>query len=189
MFAIAGIAIGLGTGTGWSQPKPATPPAQAKPPTPAAPVPAEPQSTSATFGDWVLRCERPPNAPATRICEVAQSIVVQGQQGPIAQVAFGRPAAGDPMHLTLLLPANIAIAARPRISLDDKDGQPFQLTWRRCLPGGCFADTNITDEDMRRLKGRETGGKITYKDAAERDTTIPLSWRGLAQALDALGKS
>ena len=67
-----------------------------------APVPSEPQQTSASFGDWVVRCDHPaatPQGPAKRVCEAAQSLMIKGQQGPIAQIAFGHPPAdkgGDP---------------------------------------------------------------------------------------------
>jgi hypothetical protein len=37
----------------------------------SAPVPSTPERTTASFGDWVLRCEGAV-APARHVCEVAQ---------------------------------------------------------------------------------------------------------------------
>src|SRR5262249_6405145 len=72
-------------------------PAAQAPATPSAPLPAAPDngpsSTTAVYGDWVVRCGQ---QAGTRICEVAQTIYVQGQQTPIALIAIGREKQGDP---------------------------------------------------------------------------------------------
>ncbi len=190
---IAGLALGAVTAQAQT-PRPAAPRTSAQkpaaatptPPSPPPPVSAEPQSTSATFGDWVLRCDHP--AGAARICEVVQSITVQGQ-GTVAQLAFGQPTAADPLRLTVLLPPNITIATRPKVMADAQDSQGMELTWLRCVSGGCMADVTLSDDDLRRLRTRELPGRITFKDAANHDVTIPLSWRGLPQAMDALAKA
>ena len=75
-----------------------------------APVSAEPRETSATFGDWVARCQRIGAAGAEKsVCEAAQTLVIKGQQAPIAQIAFGRSEGGS-VAATVLLPINIALA-------------------------------------------------------------------------------
>jgi hypothetical protein len=87
-------------------PKPATRPPSAE--APAAPQPAlvgaEPQSTTATFGDWVLRCVQgtAPNQ-SQRLCEVAQTLEVKGE-GVVAEIALGRLGPKEPMRLTIVLP-------------------------------------------------------------------------------------
>ena len=54
-------------------------------------VSAEPANTSATYGDWVMRCQRVgEGAAAKRMCEVAQTIRVQQGRDPVAEVALGR---------------------------------------------------------------------------------------------------
>ncbi|WP_271023478.1 hypothetical protein [Rhizobium sp. RCAM05973] len=66
-------------------------PAAAAPASSAAPVSSEPNTTTASFGDWTLRCQRVGEAgKATRVCEVAQAMQVQGQTAPVAQIAIGR---------------------------------------------------------------------------------------------------
>ncbi len=166
--------------------------AQAAPAAPApapAPVSNEPQSTQATFGDWTMRCVRQANAgQATRICEVTQNIQVQGQQAPLAQVAFGRLQRSDPMRLTTILPSNVTFPSSVRVILDEKDTQPFEMPWRRCVPGACIAFGEPSQAVIQRLRGRTEPARIMFKDANDRDIAIPLSLRGLPQALDALAK-
>ncbi len=69
------------------------------------PVSSEPGTTIASYGDWVLRCQRVgAQGKTTRVCEVAEMIQVQGQNTPIAQVAIGRMARGEPLRLTAAVP-------------------------------------------------------------------------------------
>jgi invasion protein IalB len=167
-----------------------TPPAAKSPaaaaPAPAAPAPAapaDPAQTTATYGDWVLRCVRPEKGP--HVCELVQSMVVQGQQQPVAQVAVGYDK-GD-LRFTLLVPPAISLSRGPTLGAAN-DTKHFDLAWRRCLPNGCFADVQVGPELQKTLRGRSEPMQLNFKDAAERDVNLPLSMRGLVPALDALAK-
>jgi invasion protein IalB len=165
---------------------PATPSAAA--PAESAPVSSVPQMTTATFGDWVMRCSRIDNGSTTS-CEVAQTLQVQGQ-GPIAEIAFGRPPGKDAsagMRVVVVLPNNVTFAGSVQISIDEKD-KPVELTYRRCLPAGCFADTDAKDDILAKWRTQAGRGRLAFKDGASRDIVLPFSFRGLAQALDAMAK-
>ena len=75
------------------------------------------------------------------------------------------------------------------MALDDKDARPVDLNWRRCLPGGCFADAEIREDLLQHWRSQSAQGIIKFKDSAGRDIALPFSFRGFAQALDALAKS
>jgi invasion protein IalB len=153
---------------------------------PAA-VPVLPERTTATFGDWTLRCEAAV-APAKRSCEVAQAIAQQGQTNPIAQVAIGKLGPSEGRRLTVVLPTNIAITTNPQVSIAKAGAAPLELKWQRCTPGACFAFVPLSDEAANLLGGQGEPGRIVFKDAADRETTISVSFRGLSQALTALAK-
>ncbi len=154
----------------------------------AAKVSAEPNTTIASYGDWVLRCQRVETAGKTaRVCEAAEAIQVQGQAAPIAQVAIGRLSPGEPLRITVVVPPAVTFPSSVRIS-EVKGGAPLNLEWRRCLPGGCFADAVLKDDVLARWRSLSEAGQLTFKDAAGQDVTLPLSFRGLAQALDALAR-
>ncbi|WP_238232875.1 invasion associated locus B family protein [Methylobacterium thuringiense] len=156
---------------------------------PAPAVPSEPGTTSASYGDWVMRCQRGGTAEKpVRVCEVAQSMQVQGQAQPIAQIAVGRVGAGQPLQITALLPPNVVFPSSVRVLMDEKDTTGIELAWRRCLPGACVADATVKEEGLRRWRGVTEPGRIAFKNAGGQDVAIPLSFRGLAQALDALAK-
>ena len=168
---------------------PPVPGAAGTPATPPPPVGNEPATTTASYGDWTVRCESlQVSGKPRRICEVVQTMQVQGQQAPVAQVAFGRPEGSTDLHLIAVVPVNVQFPSTVRVGSDDKDTHPLELVWRRCLPGGCFADAVASDDVLGRWRPLTTQGRLQFKDAAGRDAVLPLSFRGLAQALDALPK-
>lgn len=184
-WALLGIGMAALAGPAAAQPaasKPAGPPA-------AAAVSPEPSSTTASFGDWTLRCQRVADAGKTvRICEVAQVLQAQGQQAPIAQVALGRLANGEPVRVTAVMPVSVSFPSSVQIAMGEKDAKPVELPWRRCLPTGCFAETAPGDDVLKQWRKASEPGRILFRDAAGRDLALPLSARGLDQALDALAK-
>ncbi|WP_243214898.1 MULTISPECIES: invasion associated locus B family protein [Methylobacterium] len=147
--------------------------------------------TTASYGDWVLRCQRVDTAEKSqRLCEVSQGVQVQGQAAPIAQVAIGRVPGEATLRVTALLPVAVSFPSTVWIGLDDKEAQAGALdaAWRRCQPGGCLADGPIKDAVLKRWRTAETPGRLLFTEAGGREVTIPLSFRGLGPALDALGK-
>ncbi|HEY2050248.1 MAG TPA: invasion associated locus B family protein [Caulobacteraceae bacterium] len=152
------------------------------------PVASDPGDTAATFGDWVLHCERlPEGSTPARACEVVQSIQVQGEQGPIARIAIGRISSNQPLAVTVILPNNISLPSVVHVGADAKDKGP-DLNWVRCTPGGCFAQAPLAAETLKAWRATQAS-KITFRDAAGRDIGFPISFRGLPQALDALAKA
>jgi invasion protein IalB len=119
---------------------------------------------------------------------VAQQIRAQDQQNPVAELAIGRLKKVDPLHLTVVLPVNVTFSNPPSFTADGKVPDPLDLGWRKCLPGGCIADAVLKEDMLRRWKTQTSAGHIAWTDAAGRDLTIDLSFRGLTQALDALNR-
>jgi invasion protein IalB len=174
-------------------PKPAPPkPAPAQHPAPAqqaqAPTDQNPQRTTASYGDWVVRCETLPGPPPQKNCDMEQLAQVQGQANPISRVAVPLPAKGEPLKMFFQLPINVSFAAPLKISADGKDAG-ITTPFRRCVPAGCFGEIELKDDLQKKFRaaGAEAG-KITFKDAADRDVAIPLSFKGFAQAFEALLK-
>jgi len=176
----AALALALGAGEAAAQAQAPKPPAAG-----TLPMPSDPAQTTASYGDWVLRCVRTGDK-GPRACEVVQTMVLQGQQQPVAQVAVGYDK--NDLRLTLLLPPAVSFSRVPTLGVAGAADPRFDLTWRRCLPTGCFADVNTAGELLKLLRSRSEPMQITFKDAGERDGSLPFSLRGLVPALDALAK-
>jgi invasion protein IalB len=155
-------------------------------------VTAEPENTTATFGDWTLRCQRVgEGAQSKRTCEVVQILRTQGQQGQqvtFAQIALGHPSAGQPMRLVVMLPVSVSFPSVANIATDEKDSGT-DLAWSRCVPNSCFAESQVKDDMLLRWRAFGELGRLTFKDAAGREIRTAVSYRGVAQALDALVKA
>jgi invasion protein IalB len=177
---IVALAVVLGAGQAAAQ-------APAKPPANALPMPSDPAQTTASYGDWVLRCVRTGDKnTGPRACELVQTMVLQGQQQPVAQVALGYDK--NDLRLTLLLPPAISFSRNPTLGIGNVAEPHYDLAWRRCLPTGCFADVQVGAELLKLLRSRADPMQIVFKDAGERDGALPFSLRGLVSALDALAK-
>jgi invasion protein IalB len=145
------------------------------------------QRTTATYEDWVLQCETQAGPPPQKICDIAQVTQVQGKNLPFSRVAVRRPVKGQPVNLEVQLPVNTWLLSNVRVLTSDADpglAAPFQ----RCIPNGCFAEFELKDDMMKKLRGTGTTGKIIFKDSTNHDVTVPLSFKGFSQAFDALLK-
>lgn len=155
----------------------------------AAPASAQtpaPQRTTATFEDWTLRCETQGNPPVKN-CELVQAVTAPGQTQPITQIAIGRTNAKAPMKIVFQLPVNVWIETGVSFLIEAK-GQPVTATLRWCNPAGCFADVDLSNDHVKRMRAATAQGRFGFKDAARRDINIPVSFKGFSAALDALGK-
>jgi invasion protein IalB len=157
----------------------------------AAPEPTGAEVTTASFGDWQLSCRLTPAAvgqPSRRMCEVLQNVIVQGQTAPFAQLGFGKITPAEPLFFTAVVPPNVTFPSSVKLAIDENDKQPVEIAWTRCLPGGCFASIAMNDEVMKRWRAQNEGGRLMFKNGAGQDLAVPISFKGLARALDALGK-
>lgn len=189
-LAVIAAAMAMGFG-GVAMAAEATPTAKATPtPTPtAASTPtatsSEPDSTTAQYGDWVLRCARLPSGG--RACEAQQNIEVKGQV--VAQIAVGRLDPKAPLLATAVLPPNVSFPSIVLASIDEKDDHALELSWQQCLPGGCFARAELKDDMLKRWRGQSGTGVVRYLNAAKQPLTLTFSFRGFANAIDSPAKN
>lgn len=155
-----------------------------------APVPADRGAdlTTATYGDWQLRCgltDAAANKPDPHRCEVIQNILVRGQTRPFAQLGFGRLAPHQPIYFTAVVPVDVAFPSTIRIATGAADKAPVEVNFTRCLPSGCFASIEMTDAILNRWRGAGGQGFLIFKSGGGKDVKVPMSFRGLDRALDA----
>lgn len=150
----------------------------------AAPAGNAPQSTTATYQDWIVRCETRAEGP--KVCEIAQGIQAQGQQGLVAQIALGRLSKTDPYHLVIQLPAGVWLPTGVSLQFEDKTA-PIALPFTRCLQV-CIADLELKPDQINVLKARTARAQIAFEDGARNKVQLPISFNGFAAALEASQK-
>lgn len=144
-----------------------------------------PQSTAATYGDWVVQCQMQSGTPPKKICAMAQVTQVQGKNVPFSRVMIAEPEKSEPLKLVVQVPVNASFATMVRVQTTASD-PGMAASFARCVPLGCFADFEINEETLKKLRAATGAGKLTFPDAGGRDVVIPVSFKGFSAALDAL---
>ena len=143
-----------------------------------------PQRTSATYGDWTVRCVMHKRA---KTCEMIQAMQIKGRPQPITQIAVGHPTRNDPLTMVFEVPTNVWLPDGVKLSTDSKKAD-VSATFSRCVPGGCFATTDIDANEIKQLSRLKKNGKLQFKDARKQQVAIPVSFKGFGDAYDALQK-
>ena len=145
-WSAAALIAGLGTAA-----------AQQAQPAQSAPTP---QLTTATYEDWIVRCESRAGPPPQKNCEMVQFTQVQGQAGVLTQIAIGRPNKGDPVKVVIQVPINVWLPTGVRLALNDKDKTALNGAFKRCVPNACFADVEVKDDVLKKLRASAEPGQI-----------------------------
>jgi invasion protein IalB len=167
------------------RPAPAQHSVQAAPPAPAQ-VEA-PQRTTATYADWVVQCESHAGPPPAKVCDMAQVAQVQGKNIPFSRVAIVHPVKGQPVKLIVQVPVNASFNTDVHLQTSDSD-PGVVAPFARCTPNGCFADFDLKEDVLKKLRAASGAGKLSFADAGGHEVVIPLSFNGFSQAFDALAK-
>jgi invasion protein IalB len=165
------------------RPTPSTPP----PPAPAAPQATPPQQTSATYDDWIVRCETRPGPPVQKACEMVQFTQLKGQGGVLTQIAIGQPVKGQPIRVAIQVPISMWLPTGVKLAMTDKD-QGILAEFKWCVPTACFGIIEVKDDVIKKWRATSEPGKLMFKDGNQRDIALPVSWKGFGTAYDALAK-
>jgi invasion protein IalB len=60
------------------------------------------------------------------------------------------------------------------------------VTYKRCLPAACFADVELKDDLIKKIRDASDQGTLEFDDSNARPVKVPVSFKGLAQAFDAM---
>ena len=156
---------------------------------PTATPNASPERTTATYDDWVVECVTIPGPPQQRVCDMAQvtQAQVQGRSAPFSRVAVAHPEKGKPVRLVVQVPTNASFGTQVHLQTSDSD-PGLMAPFARCLPSGCFADFDLKDDALKKLRAATGTGKMTFADAGAHDVSVPVSFKGFDQAFEALSK-
>jgi invasion protein IalB len=153
----------------------------------AAPASEERQRTTAAYADWIVECVSVAGRTTPKLCNMAQVTQVRDKNVPFSRVAIFYPGKGRPIKLIVQVPVNAAVDTQVHIQTSDSD-PGIVSTFSRCMPGGCFADFELKDDVPKKFGAAHGAGRVLFADAGGHNITIPLSFNGFAQALDALAK-
>jgi invasion protein IalB len=146
-----------------------------------------PQRTTASYNDWIVQCETTAQPPHQKICEMTQNTQIKGENLPFSRVSLSHLQKSQPIKMVVQVPVNASFRTNVRIRTGDAD-PGIAAPFARCMPSGCFAEFDIKDNALKKLRAAAGAGKLTFADAGGREVTVPLSFKGFNQAFDALLK-
>jgi invasion protein IalB len=118
-----------------------------------------------------------------RSCEVAQTLLDQRSQ-TLAQMVARRVVPGGPIVFSVQVGANATVTEPLRLVMEAQTA--LTLPFRRCLPRGCFAETQFSEAELGTLLRGAEPARLEFADGEGQPVAIPASLRGLAGSLQAL---
>ncbi len=169
-----------------AKPAPAKPAPAKSAPAPAskaaAPADTSPDVTTATYGSWVHRCQKTSSAV---ICELNQTLSLQGQTEPFAMVALGRVSKETPLLMIAQVPVNASLATAPELVVG---GAPQPAKFVRCLPNGCFIEIAMSEALTGKMLNPAGKVSVRYVNGQEQTVELAIALNGFASAFSALDK-
>ena len=137
---------------------------------------------AATFDYWTATCITPP-----KTCEMVQVQTVKDQPNPVGQITVKRTAKDQPYRIFFQVPANVWLQAGIKLTTRPNE-TPMTAQFKWCVPARCLADTDLPGNLIDKFRKLTEAGEEQFKDATERDVSIPVSFKGFGPALDWMEK-
>jgi invasion protein IalB len=143
----------------------------------------EPRQTTATYNDWTVTCVMQPGTKE-KSCSIGQGQTAQ-EAGSSVQLLLERRDQKGSFRMLLSMPANVWIRSGVRLRAGDDDpGAIARFQW--CIPQRCYAEGTVKQETVATLRSPVASARLEFKDAGQKDVTLPVSLRGFSEAMSAL---
>jgi invasion protein IalB len=139
-------------------------------------------AASDAAGPWETRCETPPGA-ATPQCAIVQSVVDDERPNVTLVVIALKTADHKSRLLRVIAPLGVLIPTGLELKLDADDFG--RMSFVRCLPNGCVAETLIDDKLLDRMAAAKTITLVLFQ-TPEEGIGVPASMTGFKDAFDKL---
>lgn len=171
---------------------------------------SSPSSTTANYGDWVVRCRAPESAPdqptdsASNVCEMVTIIriqtpesqdangrVIPAQSRVLSQVALGRLPETEDVKAVIQVPAGVWLRDPLLLALGEDEAaldtaDKLSASYFRCIADFCLADIDLNAANLSALQQAKVA-RMSFVDGARRTINVPISMNGFSGALSALG--
>jgi invasion protein IalB len=109
----------------------------------------QPQQPQITFSPWTKVCQKPPDPNSQKVCFTGKDGRIDSGL-PIVAAVLIEPDGQARKMLRITLPLGMALQPGTRVIIDD--GQPITAPYVVCIPNGCMADYEASQELIDHLK-------------------------------------
>jgi invasion protein IalB len=160
------------------------PKAQPKAKPKAAPNPTpQPQQggqPELTYSFWTKVCQKGPEASAKQVCFIAREAHMESGV-PVVLVVLVEPEGEAKKLLRVTLPLGVWLQAGTRVIIDN--GQPFTGPYVICLPNGCMAEYEASDELVTKMKSGQSL-HVQAINGSRQPISIPIPLGDFAKAYE-----
>ena len=139
-------------------------------------------AVKSVHGDWQIRCDTPPGAPAEQ-CALMQSVTADDRPNVGLSVIVIRLADQKTRLLRVLAPLGVLLPSGLGLKIDQAD--IGKAGFVRCLPNGCVAEVVMDDNLIRQLRTGQNAVFIIFQ-TPEEGIGIPMSLKGFGEGYDKL---
>jgi invasion protein IalB len=147
------------------------------------PNPAVAQGTvRATFGDWQIRCEKPPGSKDEE-CKLYKSVASDNRPNAVLHVLVFKSTDKKYSVMRILTPPGVELDQSLGLTVDDT---PIgRVQYKRCVFDACLAESIITETLLTQLRtGRTAWFHIFF--TPEDGVSFPVDLKGFSEGFDKL---
>src|SRR5262249_53669870 len=159
----------------------AQPKAKPKPTPNPAPQPQQGGQPELTYSFWTKVCQKGPEANAKQVCFIARDAHMES--GVAVGVGGGliEPEGEAKKVLRVTLPLGMSLPAGTRVIMDN--GQPLTGPYVICLPNGCMAEYEASDELITKMKSGQSL-HVQAINGSRQPISIPIPLGDFAKAYE-----
>lgn len=147
----------------------------------ASPVLAQ-GAVKSVHGDWQIRCDTPPGAQAEQ-CALIQSVTAEDRANAGLTVIVLKTADKKTRLMRVVAPLGVLLPSGLGLKLDQ--ASIGSTGFVRCLPNGCVAEVEISDDLLKQVRTAKTATFIIF-ETPEEGIGFPLSLKGFNEGFDKL---
>ncbi len=116
-----------------------------------------PTSLSETYDSWTVQCANQQQGESMlRVCQMSQKLWQQDTGQRILSFAIGKAEAAT--KATLVLPFGLLLSEGVRVKI--AENEILGADYRTCLPAGCVAEFELSDEVIGELEGTDVASVV-----------------------------
>lgn len=139
-------------------------------------------AVKSVHGDWQIRCDTPPGAQAEQ-CALIQSVTAEDRANAGLTVIVLKTADKKTRLMRVVAPLGVLLPSGLGLKLDQANIGSTGFV--RCLPNGCVAEVEISDDLLKQVRTAKTATFIIF-ETPEEGIGFPLSLKGFNEGFDKL---
>ena len=143
---------------------------------------AEPAQTTATYGEWTVRCVAREELPP---CDMLQVAVEQASGRQVLRLSLAHLGEGDRIGVQAWVPLGVMVSAGVLVQADGQEVDLAGFGFTRCEGSGCFIEGIVPEAALAPFKRGKEGGLVVL-DGAGNPRGSRLGFSGFIAALEAM---